>query len=50
MQKINCILKILFNSDELTLQAKTSTHYIQSKHNGALEFALRLRYLHCVHT
>ena len=28
MQRLSCILKILFNNDELTLRAKKSTHSI----------------------
>ena len=48
MQNASCILKILFNNDELTPRAKKSRHSIQSKQNGALEIAVRIE--HCVHT
>ena len=50
MQKINCILKILFNNDELTPRVENikALHTIEAK--GALEFAVRIEYPHCVHT
>ena len=50
MQKLNCILKILFNNDELTPRPKKLRHSIRLKQNRALEFAIRSGYSHCVHT
>ena len=55
MQKLNCVLKILLNYDELTPLTphpglRKSKHYIRFKENGALEFVVRPEYLHCVHT
>ena len=50
MQKLNCVLKILFNEDTLTPRAKKSRHSIRSKQNEALEFAFRPGYSPCVHT
>ena len=41
IQKLNCILKIIFNYDELTPGLKKSRHFIRLKQNGALEFAVR---------
>ena len=50
MQKLNFILKIVFNNDELTPGPKKSRHSIQSKQNGALKIAVRSGYLHYVYT
>ena len=44
MQKLNCILKIIFDIDELTLlDRKKLRHSIRSKQNGTLEFAVKLK-------
>ena len=50
MQKLNCILKIIFNYDELTPRAEKikTLHKIETK--WALEFAVRPGYSHRVHT
>ena len=40
MQKLNCILKILFNNDELTPGLKKSRNSMGSKQNGTLEIAV----------
>ena len=50
MQKLNCILNICLNNDEVIPRAEKSRHSIRSKQNGPQEFAVRPGYSHCLHT
>ena len=51
IQKLNCVLKIRFNNDELNSHGpKKPRHSTQMKQNGALEFTVRPEYLLCSQT
>ena len=50
IQKLNGILKTRLNNDKLTPGSKKSRHFEWLKQNGALEFAVRSGYSHCVQT
>ena len=49
MQKLNCILNIFSTIINEPPRPKKSRHPIQSKRNGALEFAFRPVYSLCSH-
>ena len=44
MQKLNCVLKMRFNNDNLTDPAEKSRHSMASKQNEVLEFTIRPGY------
>ena len=53
--KLNCVLKIYFNNDELTHPPPSpgptkSRCSMRSKQNGALELTVRAEYSLCSHT
>ena len=50
MQKLNCILKIHFNGEELPFRAEKIKTLHTNEQNGALELAFTLGYSHCVRT